>query len=92
MSEEVKFTADELEKLKDIQQTYINIQVKLGQVGMSRIRLEQQLTSVDESEIDLRKKFSETTKEEQNFLDEIRKKYGDGELNPDTGVFVKKVK
>ena len=92
MSEEVKFTEEELNELKDIQQTYINIQVKLGQVGMSRIKLEQQLSSIDDTEISLREDFNKTTKEEQEFLDKVRKKYGDGELNPETGVFIKKVK
>ena len=90
MSEEVKFTEEELNELKDIQQTYINIQVKLGQVGMSRIKLEQQLSSIDDTEISLREDFNKTTKEEQEFLDKVRKKYGDGELNPETGVFIKK--
>ena len=90
MSEEVKFTEEELNELKDIQQTYINIQVKLGQVGMSRIKLEQHLSSIDDTEISLREDFNKTTKEEQEFLDKVRKKYGDGELNPETGVFIKK--
>ena len=90
MSEEVKFTEEELNELKDIQQTYINIQVKLGQVGMSRIKLEQQLSSIDDTKISLREDFNKTTKEEQEFLDKVRKKYGDGELNPETGVFIKK--
>lgn len=90
MSEEVKFTEDELKSLKDIQQKYVNIQVNLGQLGMSRIKLEQQITSLDDSEVSLREEFEKTTKDEQNFLEEIRKKYGDGELNPETGVFNKK--
>lgn len=90
MSEEVKFTKDELKSLKDIQQKYVNIQVNLGQLGMSRIKLEQQITSLDDSEVSLREEFEKTTKDEQNFLEEIRKKYGDGELNPETGVFNKK--
>ena len=87
---EVKFTDDELSKLKEIQQNYVNIQVQLGQVGIARIRLEGQLNEITNSEIDLRNKFIENSKEESTFLDEIRKKYGDGELNPETGVFTKK--
>ena len=89
MSEEVKFTEDELKKLKDIQQGYVNIQVQLGQVGIARIRLEQQLGDLTESEIDLRKRFSETSESESKFLDEVRKKYGDGQLDPETGIFTK---
>ena len=51
---EVKFTDDELKSLKDIQQTYVNVQVQLGQVGIARMKLDQQLASIDESEISLR--------------------------------------
>ena len=90
MSEEVKFTEDELKSLKDIQQKYVNIQVQLGQLGKSRIKLEQQITSLNSSEESLREDFEKTTQNEQNFLTKIRKKYGDGELNPETGVFIKK--
>ena len=89
MSEEVKFTEEELKKLKDIQQGYVNIQVQLGQVGIARIKLEQQLNDVDNSEIDLRKRFQDNTESESKFLDEIRNKYGDGQLDPETGIFTK---
>jgi len=87
---EVKFTDKEIEKLKEIQQTYVNIQVQLGQIGIARIRTESQLNEITNSEIDLRKKFNENSKEEATFLNDIRKKYGDGELNPETGIFTKK--
>jgi len=87
---EVKFTDDELKSLKEIQQNYINIQVQLGQVGIARIRTESQLNEITNSEIDLRKQFEENSKGEATFLNDIRKKYGDGELNPETGVFTKK--
>mgnify|MGYP003114526839 CR=1 FL=1 len=87
---EVKFTDDELSKLKEIQQNYVNIQVQLGQIGIARIRMESQLNEITNSEIDLRKNFDKNSKEEATFLEDIRKKYGDGELNPETGVFTKK--
>ena len=90
MSKEVKFTEEEMKILKEVQQTYVNIQVQLGQVGIARVRLENQLNDITDSEIELRKKFNETLAKESKFLDEIRNKYGDGELNPDTGVFLKK--
>ena len=41
-----------------------------------------------DSENDLQKNFSENRKEEQNFVDEITKKYGDGKLNLETGTFI----
>ena len=88
-SKEVKFTGDELKTLKDIQQSYVDVQVNLGQIGIARIRLENQLNDITNNEISLREKFDNTAKNESKFLDEIRKKYGDGTLDPETGVFIK---
>ena len=37
----------------------------------------------------LNKQFKENQKNEKEFLDGITKKYGEGVLNPETGVFTK---
>ena len=87
MAEEVKFTEEEMNKIKEIQQTYVDVQQSLGQLSVARIRLEQQLNSLDDSEDGLSKKFIDTQKSEKDFIDEITKKYGDGTLDPQTGIF-----
>ena len=46
MAEETKFTEDEMKKIKEFQQTYVNIQQALGQVSVAEIRLNQQLDSL----------------------------------------------
>ena len=40
------------------------------------------------SKEDLQNKFTKTQKDEQKFIEEITKKYGDGTLNPETGTFI----
>ena len=47
---------------------------------MSILRLE-------EDEINLEKSLSDLQNEEKTFLEGITKKYGQGTLNPETGVF-----
>ena len=42
MSEEVKFTEEELKQVTSLQGTYLNLQNALGQISIGRIRLEQQ--------------------------------------------------
>ena len=37
---EVKFTDDELSKLKEIQQNYVNIQNQFGQIAITKIKLD----------------------------------------------------
>ena len=87
MSEPIKFTSEELEKMKNIQNQYIDIQNAFGQVSLSRLRLQEQIQLLDEKDEENKQKFYDVQKNEKQFLDEITKKYGDGSLNPDTGVF-----
>ena len=80
MSKELKFTDEELTQVKNIQTSYQNIQNQFGQLKLTKIRLEQQ-------EVDLKDALEQIQSEEKKFLDGITNKYGQGTLNPETGVF-----
>ena len=80
MPKEVKFTEDELKQVQDIQKTYANVQNQFGQLKMAQIRL-------DEQEVELEESLKSIQTEESKFLDGITEKYGQGSLNPETGVF-----
>ena len=80
MPEEVKFTEEELTQVKNISLSYQNIQNQFGQLKLTKIRLEQQ-------EVDLKDALEQIQSEEKKFLDGITNKYGQGTLNPETGVF-----
>ena len=80
MPEEVKFTKDELETVQGIQRNYAAVQNQFGQLKLAQIRL-------DEQEVDLENSLKSIQDEEKNFLDSITDKYGQGTLNPETGVF-----
>ena len=54
MAEDKKFTKEEMEKLEDIQKKYASIQLKLGQLGFTKIRLENEIQAVNESEAKLK--------------------------------------
>ena len=80
MPEEVKFTKDELTQVQNIQKSYANVQNQFGQLKMAQLRL-------DEQEVDLELNVKSIQDEEKKFLDGITEKYGQGSLNPETGVF-----
>ena len=80
MPEEVKFTEEEMSQVQGIQQNYANVQNQFGQLKMAQIRL-------DEQEIDLENSLKSIQDEEKKFLDGITEKYGEGTLNPESGVF-----
>ena len=86
-SKEVKFSEEELTKIKDFQQRYINIQMGFGQAEITRTRLDEQFNNVDVFVDELRAKLSEIQTEERSFIEEVNKKYGDGVLDPESGVF-----
>ena len=88
MAEEVKFTEDEMKKIKEFQESYVTIQQNLGQISISELRLNQQLKALGESEVELKNKFVEVQQDEKSFIEEITKKYGDGTLDPNSGQFI----
>ena len=87
MAEETKFTKEEMNTISEIQEKYLEIQQKLGQVSLSKLKLEQQAEAIDKMEKELLENFKKTQNEEKDFVDNVTKKYGDGTLNPENGIF-----
>jgi uncharacterized protein (DUF3084 family) len=87
MAEAIKFNDAEVETLKEIQDSYFNIQGDFGRLSMTRIRIEQQLDSLSNKEDELQQAFQNTQAKETEFIDSINKKYGDGVYDPESGTF-----
>ena len=85
---EVKFTEEEMKSLKEIQESYFDVQNEYGKLELARIRVEQQLDGLDVTDNSLREKFVQTQSTEKEFLDGITKKYGEGTLDQESGVFI----
>ena len=84
---DTKFSQKEMDKIKDVQSSYLGVQQAFGQLEVNRIRLEQQLDATQQASVELRDKFTETQKDEQKFIEELNKKYGDGSLDLESGTF-----
>ena len=50
MSEEVKFTEEELKQVKEIQESYFDIQNQFRQTSLAKLRLDEQLLNILKSE------------------------------------------
>ena len=87
-NKEVKFSEDEMKQVGDLRETYANLQSALGQVSVQRLRLEQQLSDLDIAETNIKTQFVETQTKESNFVKDINTKYGNGNLDLNTGVFI----
>tara|TARA_Y100000401_G_scaffold105102_1_gene97473 strand:- start:10 stop:306 length:297 start_codon:yes stop_codon:yes gene_type:complete len=92
MSESVKFTDEEMKELKQIQESYVEVQNNLGQTQVSILRLEQQRENLFNYENSLKEKFFKVQEDEKKFIEKVTEKYGDGELNPNTGEFISQKK
>ena len=84
---DTKFSQEEMDKIKEIQSSYVGFHQAFGQLEVNRIRLEQQLDATQQASSDLRKKFSDVQGDEQKFIEELNTKYGDGSLDLESGTF-----
>ena len=84
---EVKFTEDELKSIQELSNKSNEITNRFGQLAIAKINLEKQNEAVEEEEFKLHEELEGLKKEEQTQLESITKKYGPGQLDPQTGVF-----
>jgi len=87
MSNEVKFSKEEMDTLTSIQEKYSEIQAELGQIQITKMRFAQQHKKMIDRENELSGNFEKTQEEETTFVSGITQKYGDGTLDPKTGTY-----
>ena len=87
MSNEIKFSKEEMDTLNSIQEKYSEIQAELGQIQITKMRFAQQHKKMIDREQELSGNFENTQEEETKFVSSITEKYGDGTLGPKTGTY-----
>ena len=80
MAEQIKFTEDELSKIKKIRNSYESLTKTLGGLEVELIALEVKRDGIKDEVLNLQA-------EELKLAETLMKKYGDGILNPETGIF-----
>lgn len=84
---EIKFTDDEMKSLAQVQSKYQNNMIEFGQLQVTKYNIEAEIARLKESEEKLRQTYSNIQQEERELLDSLNKKYGEGSLDPSTGIF-----
>jgi|TARA_R100000482_G_scaffold110816_1_gene53142 predicted nuclease with TOPRIM domain len=88
MSEkEIKFSDNELKSLNDLRDKYTSAQLRLGQLEVQRLTLNQQIQNLDNEKIKIETEYVEIQKEESEIVNSLNEKYGPGNLDPNSGVF-----
>ena len=81
MSGKIKLSEEELKVLREYQKQQNAITFDLGQVDIQKAFLEGQRSSILDGLADLQEKSNKTAKE-------LQKKYGDGNIDLETGEFI----
>jgi hypothetical protein len=84
---EVKFTDEEMKSLADIQTSYQNLQMRMGNLKMQQVAHDRQAEAISDLEENLLTELETLQGSEQTLAQGFNEKYGVGQLNPATGVF-----
>ena len=87
MSEVKKLTEEEIAKVKNIRKNYVDIQNAFGQLHLTKINLEKQLSQIDTNYDSLTDEYEKTQTAEQELVKSIQDQYGVGTLNIESGTF-----
>ena len=84
---ETKFSDEELTSLRSLQEGYTEKQAQFGQLKVQKLLIQQQLDTLDTTEVQMESDYAELQKSEQDLVKQLNEKYGPGSLDPATGVF-----
>ena len=86
-SKEVKFTQEELNSIEQLKNNYRGITNALGNLEISRIQTEKRLDMLSNEKLRLETQYEQIIQAENNLINTLTEKYGQGNLDINTGVF-----
>lgn len=84
MAKTVQFTKEEIKQIDDLRVDVSNIFTQLGQIVVEKKR---RLKELEENESKLLLRQEELVVTEQSLFRTLNDKYGDGNYDPETGIF-----
>jgi len=87
MAEPIKFSDEEMNKIKAVQEEYQQKTAMFGQLSFQKFQIERQAETADKAEIALKKEIIDLEQQERALVKELNEKYGAGTLDPQTGEF-----
>lgn len=88
MSQEIKFTQEELDQIKSLQTKYNDIGIQLVQLKIAKKTAIEYLEKLNEQEEQLTNEIVEVSQSEKELAQTFSDKYGAGSLDMETGIFV----
>jgi predicted nucleic acid-binding Zn-ribbon protein len=87
MADQIKFTEEEMNKIKEVQKEYQQKTAMFGQLSFQKFQLERQVETAAGAETALKKEIIDLEQQERALVKELNDKYGAGTLDPKTGEF-----
>ncbi len=87
MSQQVKFTQEELDSIKQVQGNYQTIGLDLVQIELTIINTKNQLDILEADRKMLTERILEINASEKQLAKQLEEKYGKGEIDLESGVF-----
>lgn len=85
--ETAKFTEQELQSIRDIQEEYSTMGIQLIQLKLARKTSQEYLTALQQEEERIETTIQEINEKEKALTDALNEKYGVGSLDMTTGEF-----
>jgi hypothetical protein len=87
MAETIKLQPEELQQLQNIQSRYQDKVFQFGQFYLERLSLDEKIKQLADAENNAKVEFQKIQQEEQQWMNSISTKYGDGNLSLRDGTF-----
>jgi hypothetical protein len=87
MSEQIKFTQEEIAEIREVQSNYQTLGLELVQLKLSIASAENQLESLKLEEKALTERVIDLNIQEKQIARQLEDRYGKGEIDLDSGVF-----
>ncbi len=85
--EQTKFTTEELQKIKELQDKYQVLGIQSIQLKLAKKSTEEYLNTLSEQESQLNEQIYNVNQEEKDFAKTLSDKYGVGSLDLESGLF-----
>ena len=81
MADTVKFTEEELAKIKELQNLFNTVIYQAGQTYLEKVAFENKEKQIEAN-------FKEVRRQEQELVSQLTETYGQGKINLETGEFM----
>ena len=83
----VKLSEEEIKGLGDLRQKYAEITANLGRFSLDKNEIEKRLSLINTEIEKLYSVYDENVKAEQDLVNKLNEKYGQGRIDLESGVF-----